>query len=182
MSSYGRGCYLDRQCQMNKGENPCLNGGICFVNYQHHNLIDAYICQCPQNYFGSKCEQYSATIEMIYDHQNQSFNSSNNYILATVIQLFDIDKKENLLFRKQTVHKGNLPLHSNIVYDNMTLPIFGLIKLYRNKSTIDYHLLYSTSTNKRSFNLTVTFNEQNYCPHTSEVFQQYNTTYSSRFY
>ena len=42
-------------------------------------------------------KQYSPTIEMIYDYQNRSFNSSNNHILATVIQLFDINEKEQLL-------------------------------------------------------------------------------------
>jgi len=166
---------------MNKNRNPCLNGGKCFVKYEHHNLIDAYICQCSNNYFGLKCEEYSATIEMIYDHQNQSFNSSNDNILATVIQLFDINDKQELLLRKQIVYKNNLPLHSKIVYDQKTLPVFSLIKFYTNKSIIHYHLLYSTTVNEQSFNLTLIFNKQNYCPHTSQIFQQYNTTYSSKF-
>lgn len=171
MNSYGSRCHLDRQCQMNKGQNPCLNGGICFINYQPNHLIDGYICQCPSNYFGSKCEQHSAVIEMKYE----SFNSSNDNILITVIQLFDITNKEELLLRKQILFKGSLPLNSKIIYDQKTLPIFGLIKFYRNKTFIDYYLLYSTSINQPSINLTIIFNKGNSCPHTSQVFQQYKS-------
>lgn len=161
---------------MNKDQNPCLNGGKCIDNYHHHGSKNDFFCQCPQNYFGLKCEESSTTTDMIYNPQNQSLNLSNHQILVLVIQLFDINDKQDLLLKKQTVYNKNLPLYSKLIYNDYILPIFGLIKLYTNKSFIRYHLLYTTTINERSFNLTILFNEQNHCPHTSEIFQQYNKT------
>ncbi|CAF5222641.1 unnamed protein product, partial [Rotaria magnacalcarata] len=59
MNSYGPRCFIDRLCQMKIGRNPCQNGGTCLTKYQHYNLIDAYICQCPKSYFGPICQYRS---------------------------------------------------------------------------------------------------------------------------
>ncbi|CAF1543312.1 unnamed protein product, partial [Rotaria sordida] len=68
---------------MKIGRNPCQNGGTCLTKYQHYNLIDAYICQCPKSYFGPICQYRSGTIEISYDDENQSVTLSGDQISAT---------------------------------------------------------------------------------------------------
>lgn len=179
INSYGPGCNLDRQCQMNAHQNPCRNGGVCFVDYHQQRLIDAYICRCPKYYHGSICQYPSVSLEINYAQQHESFIPLSDQIQAVVIQLFDFSPVEELLLRKQAVCRKQLPPHSIIVHDNKMLPIFGLIKLYFNKSTVHYHLLYTSSNATSSLNLTIRFNAENYCPHIHELFKLPNETDSS---
>ncbi|CAF5085464.1 unnamed protein product, partial [Rotaria sp. Silwood1] len=176
MNSYGPRCFIDRQCQMKIGQNPCQNGGICFIKYQHYNLSNAYTCQCPKSYFGPTCQYRSIVIEISYDSENQSVTLYGDQIIATVIQLFDINNHEELNLKKQVLHQDSLPSHLIITSDNMIRPMFGLIKLYTNQSTIQYHLLYTSSTTGSSLNLTLRFNKENYCPHSHDIFNLRNET------
>jgi hypothetical protein len=166
---------------MKIGQNPCQNGGICLTKYQHYNLIDDYICKCPQFYYGSICKNRSGSIEISYDSENQSVALSGDQITATVIQLFDISNGEELNLKKQVVYKDSLPSHFIIISENIIYPVFGLIKLYTNQSTIQYHLLYTNSTALSLLNLTLKLKKENYCPHTHDIFNLRNGTYKSMF-
>ncbi|CAF4788826.1 unnamed protein product, partial [Rotaria socialis] len=127
MNSYGSRCFMDRQCQMKIGQNSCQNGAICFTKYQHYNLIDAYICQCPKSYFGPTCQHRSGAIEISYDNENQSVTLSGDQISATVIQLFDISDREELNLKKQVLYKDSLPSRLLITSESVIHPVFGLI-------------------------------------------------------
>ncbi|CAF3619955.1 unnamed protein product [Rotaria socialis] len=180
MNSYGSRCFMDRQCQMKIGQNSCQNGAICFTKYQHYNLIDAYICQCPKSYFGPTCQHRSGAIEISYDNENQSVTLSGDQISATVIQLFDISDREELNLKKQVLYKDSLPSRLLITSESVIHPVFGLINLYTNQSTIQYHLLYTSSTAGSSLNLTLRFTKKNYCPHSHDIFNLRNETYKIR--
>ncbi|CAF1058049.1 unnamed protein product [Rotaria magnacalcarata] len=181
MNSYGSRCFMDRQCQMKIGQNSCQNGAICFTKYQHYNLIDAYICQCPKSYFGPTCQHRSGAIEISYDNENQSVTLSGDQISATVIQLFDISDREELNLKKQVLYKDSLPSRLLITSESVIHPVFGLIKLYTNQSTIQYHLLYTSSTAGSSLNLTLRFTKKNYCPHSHDIFNLRNETYKRKW-
>jgi len=165
---------------MKIGQNPCQNGGICFKKSQHYNLTDDYICKCLKSYYGSICQYRSGSIEISYDSENVTL--SGDQISATVIQLFDINGREELNLKKQVLYKDSLPSHLTMTSENMIHPMFGLIKLYTNQSRIQYHLLYISSTARSSLNLTLKFTIENYCPHTNDIFNFSSETYQSRFY
>ncbi|CAM4796300.1 unnamed protein product [Rotaria magnacalcarata] len=180
MNSYGPHCFIDRQCQMKNNQNPCQNGGICFTKYQHHNLIDAYMCQCPKYYFGPICQYRSGAIEITYDSENRSVTLSGDQITATVMQLFDINTRGKLNLKKQVLYKDSLPSHLIITSESIIHPVFGLIKLYTNQSIIQYHLLYTSSIAGSSLNLTLNFKKENHCPHSHDIFNLRNETYQIR--
>ncbi|CAF3672072.1 unnamed protein product [Rotaria socialis] len=180
MNSYGPHCFIDRQCQMKNNQNPCQNGGICFTKYQHHNLIDAYMCQCPKYYFGPICQYRSGAIEITYDSENRSVTLSGDQITATVIQLFDINTRGELNLKKQVLYKDSLPSHLIVTSESIIHPVFGLIKLYTNQSIIQYHLLYTSSIAGSSLNLTLNFKKENHCPHSHDIFNLRNETYQIR--
>lgn len=167
MNSYGQRCFISRPCQMKIGRNPCQNGGKCITKYQYDKLTDGYTCQCPKYYYGSECQYRSGSIKII---SVDTFEDDE--IRATIIQLFDISDREELILRRQILYKDNLPSPSlTIPSENINLPLFGLIKLYTNRSTIvEYHLLYTNSTKETSLNLTLQLTKKNYCPHTHDIF------------
>ncbi|CAF4608992.1 unnamed protein product [Rotaria socialis] len=173
MNSYGPHCFIDRQCQMKNNQNPCQNGGICFTKYQHHNLIDAYMCQCPKYYFGPICQYRSGAIEITYDSENRSVTLSGDQITATVIQLFDINTRGELNLKKQVLYKDSLPSHLIVTSESIIHPVFGLIKLYTNQSIIH-------SIAGSSLNLTLNFKKENHCPHSHDIFNLRNETYQIR--
>jgi len=181
MNSYGPRCFIDRQCQMKIGQNPCQHGGICLTKYQNYNLTNDYICKCPKSYYGSICQDQLGSIDISYDSENQSVTLSGDQISATVIQLFNIYNLTELNLEKQFLCKDSLPSHLIINSENMNYPVFGLIKLYTNRSTIQYHLLYTSSTQRSSLNLTLKFKKENYCPHTHDIFNLRNGTHQSMF-
>ncbi|CAF1101321.1 unnamed protein product [Adineta ricciae] len=180
MNSYGPRCFIERQCQMKTGANPCQNGGICVTKYEHYNLIDSYKCKCPKYYFGPICQYRSGSIEIHYVSENHSVTLSGATIKATVIQLFSITNREELDLEKQILYKDSLPSHVIITSGNNIHPLFGLVKLYTNQSRIQYHLLYANSATKSTLNLTLKLNKENYCPHTNDIFNLLNDTYQTR--
>jgi hypothetical protein len=176
MHLYGAHCFSQHLCNMNNGRNPCLNGGTCYVNYESHRLRQDYVCNCPSNYFGEFCQISSSTINITFNH-NQSDN-----ILATVIQLFDIHSHTHLRLKKQWLHKQHLPLLSTIRYEERILPSIALVKRYHSndQSMIDYHLLYILSISKQYISITLQFNQQTYCPHTSTISQLNQPNFSKK--
>jgi hypothetical protein len=156
---------LQRQCNLKDGRNPCFNDGICYVNYESQRLLQDYICICPIQYFGERCEIQSATLSITY------FYNHSDYILATVVQLFDINDNNDLHLKKQLIYKYQLPIFSHIDYEQRLLPVIGLVKTYRTngESTVGYHLLYIRTVPEQHMNVTFQLNERNYCPHTSNI-------------
>jgi hypothetical protein len=172
---------------MKDGRNPCLNGGICYINYEPQHLLKDYICICPMNYFGEQCEISSATLGIIYFNNNQS-----NDILVTIVQLLDINLNNiDLHLKKQLIYKYQLPSFSLIRYEQLLLPEIGLVKTYytNDKSTVNHHLLYIRTNRKQHMNITFQLNKHNYCPHTSNIIPlnksisgEYDILYNYNFY
>ncbi len=171
MHFYGTRCFSQRQCNLNEGRNPCLNGGTCYVNYAPHRLLQDYVCICPMNYFGEHCEIRPAIISITYFH-NQS-----DIFLGTIVQLLDIDNSIDLRLKKQLVYKDHLPAFFMVSYAQQLLPIIGLIKTYRvnNEFMVEYYLLYVRVVAEHYLNITLDLNQHNYCPHASNVLQMNKT-------
>jgi hypothetical protein len=167
MYHYGARCFSEHQCNLKDGRNPCFNGGTCYVNYEPQRLLQDYVCICPTNYFGERCETQSAILGITY-----FYNQSDN-ILATVVQLFDINKNVDLHLKKQLVYEYQLPIFSLINYEQRLLPTIGLVKIYsaNSGSAVGYYLLYVRVVSEQHMNVTFQLNRRNYCPHSLDILQ-----------
>ena len=51
-------------------ENPCLNGGTCI------SLKPSFRCECPDHYYGSKCESSTFGFDELSHHKAVSKSTS----------------------------------------------------------------------------------------------------------
>ena len=176
---YGPTCHLNHTCVH---RNPCGdNRGTCIFNPDALSQRD-YLCQCRKEYFGEHCEIDSAILKI--DFRNFSFLSiESNYILSSIIQLYDVHNQTlDIILKEKRVYQG---LPSNIIeiyHNNYYLPPFGILKVYHqfhstnnffvNLDQPNYFLLYSTSKNIRQMNITIEINKTNFCPNTSLAFSK----------
>ena len=65
--------------------NPCLHGGTC---HERPGEPEGFICECPQHFFGLKCENVSKGTVLIYHssiHNVDSYFFSNYYFSVSQI-------------------------------------------------------------------------------------------------
>ncbi|CAF0929513.1 unnamed protein product [Didymodactylos carnosus] len=180
ISHFGPTCHLNHTC-VNK--NPCNGGndrGKCHVNSD--NLTRDYFCVCDKKYFGDHCQYESATVNILFT--DLSFiQIPPNWIIATVIQLCDLDNETlDLIVLEKRVYQGEPPHLTQVVHNHHYLPMLGIMKLYHkqeltngfvaNLKEPEYFLLYIISSNTSNMNLTSAIHVTNYCTHTLTVFQK----------
>ncbi|CAF1512432.1 unnamed protein product, partial [Didymodactylos carnosus] len=179
INHFGPTCHLNHTC-VNK--NPCGGNhrGKCHVNPD--NLTRDYFCVCDRKYFGDHCQYESATVNILFTDLSFIQNPS-NWIIATVIQLCDLDTETlDLIVREKRVYQGEPPLSTQIVHTHHYLPILGIMKLYHKQELTNdfganlkepkYFLLYITLSNTSNMNLTSAVHVTNYCTHTQTAFQK----------
>ena len=65
--------------------NPCLHGGTC---HERPGEPEGFICECPQHFFGLKCENVSKGTVLTYQssiHNVDSYFFSNYYFSVSQI-------------------------------------------------------------------------------------------------
>lgn len=174
--SYGPTCHLNHTCA---NKNPCnIDRGKCHVNAD--NYTHDYICVCDKKFFGDHCQFNSAMVRINFT--NFSFvQTPSNFILSSIIQLFDIhDENLDLLNRQKRVYQGLPPSITEIYHNDYHLPRIAVMKLYHkqdlsndyvaNLQQHDYFILYIISSKVPRMNLTSVTNVTNYCRYTPTAF------------
>ncbi|CAF1312799.1 unnamed protein product [Rotaria sordida] len=168
---FGSQCNIERQCDLSRGKNPCLNNGLCYIDYNPSYLPNDYICLCSNNkYFGENCQYQSSIISIHY--QNLSFLNDEYKIIASLIQLSSVINFQMIVY-KQNLYKNELLTGTDIIYDDKAVPPIGIIKFFYKQQSSNYREIYFLlyiAENSTSINLTLVLNQQTYCPHTSLLF------------
>ncbi len=185
---YGPTCHLNLTCI---NHNPCgVNRGKCYPNPD--NTTRDYICICDKKFFGDHCEFDSAMVRINFT--DFSFvQTPSNFILSSIIQLYDIHNETlDLMIRQKRVYQGLPSTITEIYHNSYHLPTLGIVKLYHkhdlsndyvaNLKQPDYFILYLVSPNISRMNITITMNRTNFCPYTPIAFQKYvsNISYLSQ--
>jgi hypothetical protein len=116
-----------------------------------------------------------------------------NYILSTIIQLYDIHHETlDLILREKRVYQRLPPSITEIYHNDHHLPILGIIKFYHQQDFLNdyvanlkqpaYFILYISSGNTSRINLTSVPNSTNYCFYAPTAFEKniFNISYLSQ--
>ena len=169
---FGPTCHLNHTCVNNTNICGGIHRGKCYPNPD--NIIQDYICICKKQYFGNHCERDSAMV--LINFTNFSFvQVPINYIMSSIIQLYDVHHETlEIIIRQKYVYQGLPPSITKVYHNDFYLPMFGLIKLYHkqnlndnyvaNLEQPDYFLLYVILKDIWRMNITSVMNQTNYCP------------------
>lgn len=175
---FGPTCHLNHTCVNN---SPCVvNRGTCYANPDY--IAHDYVCICDKKFFGDHCEFHSAMVSINFT--DFSFvQTPPNFIMASVIQLYDFQNETlDLIIRQKRVYQGLPPSVTEIYHNDHHLPMIGVMKLYHKHDLSndyvadlkkpDFFVLYMISNKVWCMNFTLAINRTNYCPYLPAIFRK----------
>jgi hypothetical protein len=179
ISTFGQRCYFKNvNCQ----QNPCLNGGTCFVTYDSSD-INQYICICTDLFEGYQCQLPKGMVNITFNMLSNSSLQTSNVVAATVSYSDYAVPSLRSIVRHQQVYVG-LPSDLKLRYSSKLgtyAPTTALLKIYESNYYSEepkYYLLYFYQ-NQIEMNIIIDLSSENHCPLVETLWYLVQTTNKS---
>ena len=150
ISTFGPRCYFKNDhCQ----QNPCLNGGTCFVTYNSTD-INEYICICTDLFEGDQCQVPKGIVNIRFNMSSNSSLETSDVVAATVSYSDYHTPTLGFIVRHQQAYAG-LPSDLKLMYSDKLspyAPTSAVMKVYGanyHKEEPKYYLLYFYSRQEK---------------------------------
>jgi hypothetical protein len=143
----------------------CQNGGTC-IPVDLRSI--QYVCQCPAQFHGERCQYSSAQISINLKHL-WSDDQTKIEIPLVIVQLVDLVSQISVTTIENCDFFNNVPLNTDVIVysQRWKLPMFAFVQVYFDADTSsDYYLVAFTKSNARVVRTRIL--SSNRCPHVKE--------------